>query len=55
MKHIHLESMRESLYELNGIHKMNVMIKQDDTKNKDKTTKKRTKVKDLFKHVFIAK
>jgi len=46
-----LESMRESMYELNGIHKMNVMIQQQASTNSDDIVQP---VKDLFRHVFIA-
>ena len=52
LKTHYLESMRESLYELNGIYKMNQMITDKTTSN---SSKKKETIKDLFRHVFIAK
>ena len=51
LKTHYLESMRESLHELNGIYKMNQMIADKTTSNR---SKKKRRIKDLFRHVFIA-
>jgi hypothetical protein len=47
----HIESIRDSIYELNGIHKMNVMVRQQRDETSHVTV---DAVTDLFRHVFIA-